>query len=57
VVLATTTVEDYDRLETIFSSKGAEKHRQHGSRGAQVLRDPNEEERVWVLFDCPRYHA
>jgi heme-degrading monooxygenase HmoA len=51
VVLATTTVEDYDRFEAIFSTKGADKRRQHGSRGAQVFRDPNEEDRVWVLFD------
>ena len=51
MVLATTTVEDYDRFETVFSTKGAEKRRQHGSRGAQVFRDPNEEDRVWVLFD------
>jgi hypothetical protein len=51
VVLATTTVEDFDRFEKIFSTKGADKRRQHGSRGAQVFRDPNEEDRVWVLFD------
>ena len=51
MVLATTTIEDYDRFEKIFSTKVAEKRRQHGSRGAQVFRDPNEEDRVWVLFD------
>jgi hypothetical protein len=49
--LATTTVEDYERFERIFSTSGAEKRRQHGSKGAQVFRDPNEENRVWVLFD------
>ena len=51
MLLATTTVEDFDRFETIFSTKGAEKRRQHGSKGAQVFRDPNETDRVWVLFD------
>jgi len=51
MILATTTVEDYDRFLTIFSTKGAEKRRQHGSKGAQVYRDPNEDDRVWVLFD------
>ena len=35
----------------IFSTKGAEKRRQHGSKGATVFRDPNEDDRVWVLFD------
>jgi len=51
MLLATTTVEDYDRFESIFSTKGADKRRQHGSKGARVFRDPNEEDRVWVLFD------
>jgi hypothetical protein len=49
--LATTTVEDFDRFLSIFSTKGADKRREHGSKGAQVFRDPNEDDRVWVLFD------
>src|SRR5436190_23118088 len=49
--LATTEVEDFDQFERIFSTKGAEKRREHGSKGAQVFRDPNQENRVWVLFD------
>ena len=51
MILATTTVEDYDRWVSIFSTKGAEKRQQHGSKGAQVFRDPNQDDRVWVLFD------
>src|SRR3954451_19961696 len=51
LILATTTIEDYDRFIDIFSTKGAEKRREHGSKGAQVFRDPNEDDRVWVLFD------
>src|SRR6187399_106891 len=51
MILATTTVEDYDRFLNIFSTKGAEKRKEHGSKGATVFRDPNEEDRVWVLFD------
>ena len=51
MILATTTVQDYDQFVSIFSTKGAEKRRQHGSKGAQVFRDPNQEDRVWVLFD------
>ena len=39
------------RLWRIFATKGAEKRRQHGSKGAQVFRDPNDETRVWVVFD------
>jgi hypothetical protein len=51
MILATTTVEDYDRFLNVFSNKGAEKRGEHGSRGAQVFRDPNQDDRVWVLFD------
>ena len=51
MILATTQVEDFDRFLSIFSTKGAEKRKQHGSKGATVFRDPNEADRVWVLFD------
>jgi hypothetical protein len=51
MLLATTTVEDFDRFAAIFSTKGLEKRREHGSKGAVVYRDPNQEDRVWVLFD------
>src|SRR3954471_3383493 len=48
--LATTTVEDFDRFTSVFSTTGAEKRKQHGSKGALVFRDPSEEDRVWVIF-------
>ncbi len=51
MLLATTKVEDFDRWIEVFSTKSAEKRRQHGSKGSTVFRDPNEEDRVWVLFD------
>lgn len=51
MMLATTQVVDFDRFLKIFSTKGADKRRQHGSKGATVFRDPNETDRVWVLFD------
>ena len=51
MILATTRVEDVDRFVDIFSTKGAEKRQQHGSKGSTVFRDPNEEDRVWALFD------
>jgi hypothetical protein len=51
MILATTQVEDFDRFIEVFSTKGADKRREHGSKGAQVFRDPNEDGRVWVLFD------
>jgi hypothetical protein len=51
MMLATTTIEDFDRFLDVFSTKGAEKRKEHGSKGATVYRDPNEDDRVWVLFD------
>ena len=51
MILATTKVDEFDRFMEIFSTKGADKRRQHGSKGAQVFRDPNDGDRVWVLFD------
>jgi hypothetical protein len=51
MILATTKVEDVDRFVEIFSTKGAEKRQQHGSKGSTVFRDPTEENRVWALFD------
>ena len=44
-------VEDFERFWNTFSTKGAEKRKQHGSKGSQVFRDPNDDNRVWVLFD------
>ena len=51
MLLATTQVEDFDRFLEVFSNAGADKRRQHGSKGALVFRDPNEDDRVWVIFD------
>ena len=51
MLLATTTIEDYDRWMKVFSSESAEKRKQYGSKGAMVFRDPNQEDRVWVVFD------
>ena len=51
MLLATTQVENLDRFLEIFSTKGAEKRKQHGSKGAVVFRDPSEDNRVWVVFD------
>jgi hypothetical protein len=51
MILATTKVEDVDRFVEIFSTTGAEKRHEHGSKGSTVFRDPSEENRVWALFD------
>jgi hypothetical protein len=51
MILATVKISDFDRFLSVFSTKGLEKRKQHGSKGARVFRDPNEESRLWVLFD------
>ena len=51
MILATTTVEDYDRFVQVYATKGAAKRKQHGSKGSRVYRDPNQSDRVWAIFD------
>lgn len=51
MILATAKVDDFDRFWNTFSTRGAEKRKQYGSKGATVFRDPNEEGRIWVVFD------
>jgi hypothetical protein len=51
LVLSTAKIEDFDRFWRTFSTKGAEKRKQHGSKGSYVFRDPNDDRRVWVVFD------
>jgi hypothetical protein len=51
LILATAKIEDFDRFLGTFTTKGAEKRRQHGSKGSHVFRDPNDDARVWVVFD------
>ena len=51
MILATAKIDDLDRFWNAFSTKGAEKRKQHGSKGAHVFRDPHDENRVWTIFD------
>ena len=51
MILTTVKIEDFDRFWNAFSTKGAEKRKQHGSKGSHVFRDPNDDNRVWVMFD------
>jgi hypothetical protein len=51
MLLATTRVEDFERFMKVFSGAGAEKRKQHGSKGAMLFHDPEEQNRVWVIFD------
>lgn len=50
-MLLTTTVEDVERFLDVFSTKGAEKRQEHGAESSIIFRDPNQEDRVWGLFE------
>lgn len=54
MILATVKVADFDRFLNTFSTKGAEKRKEFGSRGARLFRDPGDPSRVWVIFDWER---
>lgn len=51
MMLATTLVEDVDRFVDVYSTKGAEKRKEHGCKGSLLFRDPTEQDRVWAVFD------
>jgi hypothetical protein len=51
MLLATTTVENFDRFVRTYSTKGAAKRKQHGSKGSTVFHDPDQADRVLVIFD------
>ena len=51
MILATAKVEDVDRFLATFTTRGAEKRKEHGSKGSVLFRDPNEEDRIWAVFD------
>jgi hypothetical protein len=51
MLLTKTKVENIDQFLEVFSTRGADKRKQHGSKGSNVFLDPDEENRVWVIFD------
>jgi len=51
MVLAAAEVDDFDKFLETFSTKGAEKRKELGSKGARVYRDPDDPNRALALFD------
>ncbi len=51
MIVTIAKVADFDKFLKTFSTKGAEKRREHGSKGSRVFRDPDDPNRVWVVFD------
>lgn len=51
MIVTIANVADFDRFMRTFSTEGLEKRREHGCKGAHVVRDPDDAHRVWVFFD------
>jgi quinol monooxygenase YgiN len=51
MIVTTAKVTDFDQFLKTFSTSGVEKRREHGCKGSEVFRDPDDSNRVWVVFD------
>jgi hypothetical protein len=51
MIITISRVTDFDQFLQTFSSEGVEKRREHGCKGAYVIRDPDDACRVWAFFD------
>ena len=51
MLLATTTVADVEQFLKVFGAAGVDKRALHGSKSSVVYRDPNEDNRMGVVFD------
>lgn len=51
MMLATTTVENVEHWLKVFATTSLAKRKHYGSKGATVYLDPNQADRVWVIFD------
>jgi quinol monooxygenase YgiN len=54
VIVTIAKVADFDQFLKTFSTKGVEKRKEHGCKGAHVYQDPDDLNRVWVFFDWER---
>ena len=52
--IATVRAGDFDRFSEAFTTRGAAKRREHGSRGAQVFRNADDPDEVIIVFDWDR---
>jgi quinol monooxygenase YgiN len=51
MIVTIARVADFDQFLKAFSTVGAEKRKQHGCTGSHVIRDPDDPNRVWAVFD------
>ena len=53
-VIARVKIEDYDRFIAAFSTRGAEKRREHGCRGVRVFRVLDDPQQIVNVFEWDR---
>ncbi|MCT2586049.1 antibiotic biosynthesis monooxygenase [Actinophytocola gossypii] len=51
MIVTVVRAADFDRFVETFSTRGVEKRREHGCKGAHLFRDPEDPDRIWVFFD------
>ena len=54
MIVTVANVADFEQFLHTFATKGVEKRREHGCRGARVFRDPRDHSCVWAIFDWNR---
>jgi heme-degrading monooxygenase HmoA len=52
--IARSRVKDFDQFRETFTTRGAAKRREHGSRGARVFRGADDPNEVVIVFDWER---
>lgn len=50
-VLASARVEDFEQFLSIFTTKGVEVRKEHGSRGTRLFRNSDDPNTVTIVFD------
>ena len=51
MIVTVAKIADFDQFMKTFSTRGAEKRREHGCTGSRVFLDPDDQSRVWVVLD------
>ncbi|RSM80051.1 hypothetical protein DMH04_31035 [Kibdelosporangium aridum] len=51
MIVTVAKIADMDQFLKTFSTKGVAKRREHGCTGARVFLDPDDQSRVWVVFE------
>jgi quinol monooxygenase YgiN len=59
MIVTIAKITDFDQFLKTFSTIGLDKRKEHGCRGSQMFRDPDDPMRVWVFFDWSNedYHG